>query len=289
MGKRNLSAMLALMMLLASICTVGAYEAPYVDARNDLPAICVTVSEYEVISELAKRSSTDLINAGYSAQEIQDIRNYKELYVEHIVGLNDLSTEALKEHGYTDSQIYEIRNFTGSEAQIARIGATMTLQADITSLKYDGKYSRGTIIYSWLWNGIPEFKMKDIVAFAWNDWIVETQRSSVSYMNIQTGKYTNEKSATYVTANLQTMGAAHRFNVSEDSNYSYAKTGNGSFTVRSDVQTRKDMYLYASYGHSEAIASAPSYSISVTGGGFSISFSLGVSTIATAVDDRVCA
>ena len=288
MKKRSLSVMLALLILLASICTVSAYETSSTSAQDNSSFVCKTVSEYEVIANLARRSSNDLIDAGYSLQEIQNIKNYKELYVEHIGELNNLSTEVLKEHGYTNSQIYDIRNFTGAESQIARVGATVTLQVNITSLKYDGNYTRGTVIYSWLWNGVPEFKMKDIVAFAWNDWSVEAQRSNVSYMNIQTGKYIDNHPATYTEENVQTMGAAHRFNVSEDNNYSYAKTGDGSFSVKSDVHARKDMYLYASYGHSEILASAPSYSVSTSGSSLSISFSLGVSTVASVNKSKVC-
>jgi len=279
---------LALVTLVASICTVGAYEVPRVNVEDNSTLVCETVSEYEAVAELAKRSTNDLICAGYNLQEIQNIKNYKELYVGHIEELNSLSTETLKEHGYTDGQIYDIRNFTGAESQIARIGATLTLQVNITSLKYDGQYTRGTIIYSWLWNGIPEFKMKDIVAFGWNDWIVETQRSNVSYMNILTGNYTYNKSATYEAENVQTRGAAHKFSVSEDNNYSYAKTGDGSFTVKSDVQARKDMYLYASYGHSEIVASAPSFSVGTSGAGLSISYSFGVSTIASVNKNKAC-
>lgn len=130
--------------------------------------------------------------------------------------------------------------------------------------------------------------MKDIVAFGWNDWIVETQRSNVSYMNILTGNYTYNKSATYEAENVQTRGAAHKFSVSEDNNYSYAKTGDGSFTVKSDVQARKDMYLYASYGHSEIVASAPSFSVGTSGAGLSISYSFGVSTIASVNKNKAC-
>lgn len=292
MKKRILSVILVLLTLFASICTVSAYETSSASVQDNSSFVCTTVSEYEVVADLAKRSNNDLVNAGYSIQEIQNIKNYKELYVEHIVKLNNLSTEILKEHGYTDSQIYDIRNFTGAESQIARIGATLSLNAKVNSLKYDGKYTRGTITYSWLWNGIPEFKMTDIIAFAWNDWVVETERSSVSYMDTLTGTYTSTKSANYITASPLTDGAAHSFSVSANSNYSYAKTGNGSFSVKSDVQARKDMYIYAAYGHSQVVASTPSFSVGMSSGGlsdgFSISFSLGVSTIASDKDSKAC-
>lgn len=277
-GTRSFIAVLLVISLFA-VTGIGnrAYAtSEEIKSQIDFPAICETMNEYEVISILAEQSTNDLLAIGYTYQEIQDIRNYKQLYTEHIEELSNLDTNVLKAHGYSISQIYDIKNFTGNEEQISNIAAYVELNAEVSRFGFDGEYTRGTFIYSWKWHGIPQFKLKDIVAVGWNDWKTESERSTVSYMNIETGQYIYSKSATFSSENVATNGVAHKFSVSEDSNYSYASTGNGSFTFRSDTHCRKDLYFYASYGHSRFVMTDPSFSVSFSGFDPSVSFTGGV-------------
>lgn len=219
--------------------------------------------------------SVMLASAGYEDEDIAKIKNYKEILSEHIAELNTFSDDVLVELGYSESQIEDIRTFDGSETQMARISATVTINTHPVDFAYDGDYTRGRFVYNWKWNGVPEFKLRDMVAVSWNDWAVEAETSYVCYSRSDTGVAAMSSTATFTQDGNGTTGATHSFLMRDDSNsLYYASNGNGSFTIRSDVHAKKDFYYYIAYGHSQLVASI-SFSVSTGGGDASISFSLG--------------
>ena len=149
----------------------------------------VTLNEYELASQLAKESESSLQKRGLSTSEIKEIKNYKEVYRKHIESLNLLDDNALLANGYTMEQVKIIRNFGGSESEMQRLGATLSLSASTSNFSFDGDYTRGKLSYSWSWNSVPAFKLKDMVAVSWNGWAVTSKSSNVKYYNVNTGAY----------------------------------------------------------------------------------------------------
>lgn len=267
------------------LCSVLLFTVCFV-AFADNNSVTVSLNEYELAERLAMQTPATLAGEGFDSAEIANLKNYKNIYRNHIKSLNELSDEALQKNGYTKSQIDLIRSFTGSEAEMRRLGATMTLTVSTSNFRYDGDYSVGTLKYNWTWQSVPAFKMTDMLAASWNGWAVTANSSSIKYYKVTTGEYYTQKSATFTQDGNGTSGAAHKFAVSLSDNYYYAKSGSGSFTVKSDAHSKKDFYYYISYGHSQ-IHPTISFSVGIGGGDASIGFTSGTSIPASAKGEVV--
>lgn len=269
--KMILIALFTLLICVGSL-SMSVFANEYDNENNR--SYTTTINEYDMIVQLAKESEISLRNKGVDDTEILRIKNYKETYDNHIRYLNMLDDKALMSNGYTSDQIKLIRNFNGSDADMRALSATLSLTTSTNTFNYDGDYTRGKLSYSWNWSSVPAFKMKDMVAVSWNDWIVTNNSSTVKYYGINSGAYYTQESATFTQDGNGTEGAGHKFNMSKSDNYYYAKKGSGSFSVRSDVHARKDFAYYIAYGHSQLLASI-SFSVGIGGGDASISFSIG--------------
>lgn len=237
----------------------------------------VKVNEYDLIEALSKETPSELTKKGYSAEEIQKIKNYKSLYKEHIIKMSKLSDDVLKKLRYTDKQIEVIRNFSGSVDEMRRASVTLQLEAFPTNFKKDGNYTTGEISFFWSMNGIPLFRMTDIVGISWNGWAVTSKHCNVWYYDINSGQTTHVKSATSISPKVTAgslAGAGFKFNLVPDYTYSCALYGEGSWKVRSDVQAKKDFYYYIAYGHNEYAVSV-GFSVSATGPSVGLDFNLG--------------
>ncbi len=258
----------------AMVCSVGM---PAFAAEENTT---VVLSEYEYISELAQESTEQLSEEGYSAEMIEQIKDYKAVYVEHINGLMELDDNTLENLGYSAEQIETIRTFDGSEEQMASLSAQLNLTASCENFRYDGNLTRGRLNYSWSWAGVPGFKTQDMVAVSWNDWYVENDMGWVDYYAQNTGAYHTSTFPEYTNDGNGMTGAGHKIDMTMDDNYYYAKQGHGYFDVRSDVHAQKDFYYHIEYGHSELWPTI-SFSVSLKGGfDGSISFSSRVNPVA---------
>lgn len=244
--------------------------------ENYAPSV-VSYNEFDLVKELAQKTPYELECEGYTLNEIMDIKNYQENFADHIDMLNTLPDEVLTLHGYTQSQINMIRNFDGSEAEMQLLAASVKINAVTAYFTFDGNYTTGRLAYTWEWIGVPNFKMRDIIAFSWNTWTVTENMSEISYYHINTGDAYKSLPGEYHDDGNKTEGACHKFAVLLD-DYYYAKRGVGRFEVKSDVHAMKDFYCYIEYGHSQIVMSWPTFSIGSSGTDASIRFSLGVVT-----------
>lgn len=270
--------------LIFLLCMIGMLVPAYADGQpiesSSNTVTSVSLNEFELVRDFSHKSTAELAAIGYSTEEIEQIHNYRQAYAEHVEQLNQLEDDVLLHHGYTLDQISDIRNFTGDEAQMARIGATLTISTSTVQFNYDGNYSRGILAYTWKWNGVPEFKLYDMVSVSWNDWVVENNRSVVDYFYVSSGQAYGSFPATFTQDGNGTEGAAHKFVMQMENVLCYAKSGSGSFSVRSDVHAAKDFYYFIAYGHSRLTGNI-SFSVGVGGADASISFSMGVVTEAS--------
>lgn len=208
--------------------------------------------------------------------DIAEIKNYRQIYIDHAADLNNKTDDTLKSFGYTDKQIEIIRNFKGTDAEMRAIGSEVAISAN-GSLYHDGQYTRGTLNYYWQWDGVPAFKMKDEIAVSWNDWECLSSQGEVYYYSVHTGQPTEITGSVVLDeGDTETEGVAHRFNVAMNDNNYYAKSGGGSFTVRSTVHgpnVKKNMNYYMAYGHSRVnFTGSISFTVGIGGADASISF-----------------
>ena len=276
--KKVISAFLSMTLIFALSAPAFAAEYNSFDpSLGGFSQITVTYNEFDLAKELSQKAYATYQSNEYSASELSDIQNYQESFSQHINMLNTLPDETLTAHGYTQDQIVKIRTFNGSEAEMRAIASTVTISATTANFTYDGNYSRGRLAYSWEWTGVPNFKMIDLIAVSWNDWIVEYEMSEISYYGVHTGETYTSLEGVFSEDSNGTVGAAHKFNMLID-DYYYAKRGVGRFDIRSDVHAEKDFFYYLEYGHSQVVMSTPSFTVGSGGADGSISFSLGVVT-----------
>lgn len=179
-----------------------------------------------------------------------------------------LSDDALLKNGYTQEQLDIIHNFTGTDAEMARLGAELTLYSTTALFKYtSGGRTTGRLAYNWYWTGVPAVKTRDMVAATWNGWSVIGNSSYVTYYGMDTGEYYTQESAEYKLPEDDTLvsGAGHRFSMTKSNNYYYAQRGGGTFDVESDGLYQKDFYYYIEYGHA-TISHNIGFTVSVPGG-----------------------
>ena len=131
------------LMICISYLPVNAY-ADRNEGQYTTP-LTITVNEYDMTVQLANKSVTTLRSKGYSNSEIRAIKNYKETYEKHVMRLKILDDNTLIANGYNMEQIKTIRSFTGSDAEMRAISASLTISASTNSFNYDGNYTCGTL------------------------------------------------------------------------------------------------------------------------------------------------
>lgn len=265
--KKYISFLLSLIMTV-SLCVPSVAASSLDITQRSNPVSRVVINEYDALKELSAQSPATLSADGYTPSEINSIQNYQTIYREHIYNLQPLSDDALLKNGYTTEQLNIIRNFTGSDSEMARLGAELTLYSTPTMFKYtSGGRTTGRLAYNWYWTGVPAIKMRDMVAATWNDWFVTANSSYVSYYAVNTGSYYTQESAEfqYPEDDTDVAGAGHRFRMTKSDNYYYAQRGGGTFDLESDGLYQKDFSYYLEYGHA-TLSYDIGFAVSLPGG-----------------------
>ena len=106
-------------------------------AGNDI--LTFTQTEYEAILYNYNREPYSL------ESETKLNENLKKLE-DHVIQMNEKSNEELEYLGYTDDQIYAIRNYDGSSEMLNRASATVTGTVWVSNRTYENNKTRATII-----------------------------------------------------------------------------------------------------------------------------------------------
>lgn len=272
--KKIVSAIMSLIMLFLPSCFAFADDGHI----NGNKGITYSINEYESLKELAQNSKSELMALGYSGEDLTNIINYEENYRNHIHSLQSLTDEQLTNCGYNAEQIRMLRNFQGTDEEMTKLGAELTLNVRTAAFRFTGERTEGGIIYDWKWSGIPQIKMTDAVVVSWNDWIVTSEQSYVLYHNTSSWAYSHMDTGTLIHPDGEpsSYGAGHSFKMQTDYVTNWAQNGGGSIYVQSTEYAKKDFYYFIEYGHS-TIKTSIGFSVGFPGGASgSISWSLGV-------------
>ena len=248
-----------LLVFIMAFSSVGVYAS-----QEDNLIEVTQVSEYEIYTKLLAQTDAELLKAGLTNEEIEEIRNFDlEKELEYRASL---SNKDLKFLGYNDSEILQLRNlskggsitpFHNGGSDSGGIFAKLTLNTKLIS--HTNSYV--IVQFNWQWNKAPVyFGGKEIVGLAWNG-----TDSSGRPLNVKIN--TSESShSVYVKANkipskwyypsykvkdtyhAATSEFAYGWRV-EDS-MAWAEKGNGMiFIERTGTAAIKQIGLNVAYGH----------------------------------------
>lgn len=270
--EKVLSALMAATMACSMATPAFATQAPIAMDEQSTHSEAIT-NEYLAMKEMSEESNDELMAVGYSVQEVSEIRNYKDLYDEHILNLAKLDEDKLAAFGYREEQIDVIKNFepsTATEEDRSLISAHCITTSTISN--YTGKTA--TITSTFNWDGVPSFKFTDCFVTSWNNWQIDSKVSSpITYVNVNDPSKTykrNTQSWKDSDTGLTSYGIGISFPVSQDDNYYYADSGRCTFRVKS--ASIQNIETASRYGHTQI---APSISFSLPGG-VAISFAPGI-------------
>lgn len=284
--KKVLSMLLVLSLVLGMGTTAFAETSKDITDELGGTVKVSACNEYAMLKELAKEGEFSLVKQGYTKSEITEIRDYKENYIRHIEKLGDLEDQALTNLGYGEDQIKMIRNFKGSEAELYGLSATLSLNVTNASFEFkenepkSSRYSKGTFEFGWAWNGMPMSTSTDLVGASWNSWAITSRSSSIKYYDMTTGAYKKTTAATKKdpTGAGAIGGAGYKFPLRISSENLFARNGQVTFKLKSDVHDLKDFYYYVAYGHT-VLTVSPSFSVSGSGPNVELAFGSGVNEL----------
>lgn len=237
---------------------------------TDQPAERTVTNEYEAILLLQESSPSELSAQGYSESEISTIQNADNLFDEHIALLATLPDTSLKNAGYTNEQIVGIKSYN---ADTATTNDKVRLSAQCTTTSYIDNYTgtTGRVTSNFSWDGIPAFKMTDILITAWNNWQIIGKTANVKYTHIYGSQPSFWQAPTYQTpdSGMTSYGSGYRYSAALQDNYYYASEGYSIFVL--SRQSSSHLETITRVSHQQGVASL-SFSIS---SGFDIGLSLG--------------
>ena len=132
----------------------------------------ITYNEYEMLESLAKIDTETLKSIGYETEEINQIKNYKEGFKEHIKKVNKtFSDEELLILGYNSEEIKIIRNYSNYGGNDSALAANLTVYLTAPNgLKYNQSNNLNEINLKCRFNRTknPYFQFTDKLGVTWS-------------------------------------------------------------------------------------------------------------------------
>ena len=147
-------------------------------------------NEYEEIKRIKDEDATSLMKMGMEASTINEIKSFD--YEKSLAERSKLEDSELQALGYNKEQINILREFTGTEAQMRALSATITASIYTNGCAYypSSNQSKHNVVVTWEWNQGPNIFWKDIVGLGWfQGWHI----SSTSVNKIYYSHCTNDR------------------------------------------------------------------------------------------------
>lgn len=274
---------------LAHVNSEDSRETVKGDFHSNLGQMELHLNEYQVLKNLsdeyveAKENNTlsESKFAEMSEEEIETIEDYQGYFSDKVEMLQGWTDEQLQSAGYTEAQIYTIRNFDGSEASMMSLASDCKVNAQLKSYNNSASGSSATVLVWFNWTGIHSNNFNDIFALVWSSPFKEV--SSSGYV-----KYKNYENARTLTVNHSPAPKGLYGSYIEFPKYkivthdgTYYITG-GSMTLNLSANANVlDFTAYCEYGYTH-LNPNPGFSLDGSGLGVSISFDVGISTLDSA-------
>ncbi|MGM9670547.1 MAG: hypothetical protein ACI3XD_03125 [Oscillospiraceae bacterium] len=280
-------------LFLATLFLVGVMPVSAVDMSTE-PVQEMSFNEFEYIEEIQNRSKEELMDAGMSAEDAEEILAFD--YEAALYERAQLSEEKLTALGYTEKQIQLLKDFAANpDGDYDLAAASATLQGRLTLLT--GGSTFRIVKYAWSWSSMPLMSLNEYVGVCWQG--VNSSGGIVDMTNSpNTGSATTNRvgAVTYYDVNSGAQSGTYSLSLTYDSinkrlttNFPMARSVGGSTLwaksgyITCKIQTDGVAVNYANfqatYGHQ---VSSGTISISA-GGTFGIAF-----TPASKIDNFVC-
>ena len=152
-------------ILVSSLVCVYALTGSAFATESENNEASTTMNEYSMIKELQNKTDLQLQRMGHEREEIEAIRNYQEDFKKTMDEIKLIDKSILKDDfGYTEEQIEIINNFDGSEEQMEKASANVTLSISKNSSSKSQTNSKLNVKVRFVWNGVPVFQFNDVFA-----------------------------------------------------------------------------------------------------------------------------
>ena len=287
--KKTISILLAIYFFVISL-SVSSFA---ISGKDLLSNKNVIINEWDEYNKIISMTDKELLNFGYTKQEIKEIRNFD--YEKEIRYRATLDDKTLKAYGYTNKDIKELRQVATMDNIPDNVIKSISKSTLTSSLRYDSSGSRiegnapmyyVNLKYSWSWNRIPFFRIVDMVAIVFasstsNSFTYYAKSNYKVHANLVAlssaySNYNQEISWVYSTDKPNSISAKFSLglnNVEGDLTH-FAYSGYGYFQLTNRSNTSR-LYIDACYGHT-TVNVVPNYSLSGTGLSIGIDFRIGM-------------
>lgn len=267
-----------------SVCVSMVTPSLAAGTEKSNSSAATVYNEGQAYVELQSISDTELAHAGYTEEEIAEIRSFS--MEDALLERASLPDETLYAYGYTEEQIEVLREYNG--APLTLDSPVLMATSDCVGYFDVGHTSNDSISfsYTWRWNIVPLFKMTDTLVIAWEgvkssnneymDLTPSTNELYLHYYELTTGQRADEKDTSvdgvHVTDENYT---SFEMDMAIEDNYYWAKEGVAYLTLYVDNDypgsdtSINYVDLGTGYGHQQL---AMNYSFSVSSS-LSVSFS----------------
>ncbi len=291
MSIKKIFSLVFVFMFLLSVLTVSVNAD---DRRNIISDKVIEINEWDAYNRIVSMSDDELLNEGFTEQEISEIRNFN--YEEEIRKRAALDDETLRLYGYSKNEIIELRQAAKLKSIPENTIKSISTATMSTILRYMDSYYKVEnsanmyycrFSFSWCWSRIPFFSIVDMVAVAYgsstsdkftyfsdSDNKVYTALTPVTTSSSTT--YYQTESWQYSTSKPSSISAKFAVGLYDyDNNLThFAFDGYGTFLLTNRSNNAR-LYLDACYGHT-TINIVPAYSVSTSGVSVGINFIVGM-------------
>lgn len=253
----------------------------------------IEINEWDAYNRIVSMSDDELLNEGFTEQEISEIRNFN--YEEEIRKRAALDDETLRLYGYSKNEIIELRQAAKLKSIPENTIKSISTATMLSALRYvddDIQVQGGINMYcvklsfSWRWTRLPFFKLIDSVAVAF----ASTTSDAFTYLATEDDKVTvtlapvSEAYSTSYTFTTQWQFSTSKTNSiyanfgvayydGNDNLTHFAYSGYGTFWL-SNRSSNARLYVDACYGHM-TVNVIPGYSVNSSGYEVEIDFTFG--------------
>ncbi|MCR4431934.1 MAG: hypothetical protein NUV45_13070 [Tepidanaerobacteraceae bacterium] len=179
------------MSLLVVLMIILTFNGFALAASNDNTKnkVTININEYIHLKQLKEKTDSDLKELGYSENEITEIRNFD--YAEKLRERSKLDKNTLHNLGYTEDQINKLKNFSGTEEEIIALASLLDLTAETVYFQYNSSENKTyfRVKWAWQWSAAPFEMDEDIIAIGWDPNMYIDTSTAYTYHKVRYRNY----------------------------------------------------------------------------------------------------
>lgn len=284
MFKKFLSIFISFIFLFqfTTICFAQASSA-------EANATVYIVNEEEQINSLKAMTDEELLSEGFSAENIQEIRDFD--YFEALSERAQLPDETLILYGYTSNEIEELRQYIACGGKARKTISSSTLTLTLRPIRNTAGKSV-TFRVTWEWSHRPIIQFIDTVGVAWTtsngsgSYYFKSENTNdllhLTYTKVDSsavGPETVNETMSWNNEGVTATSISQKFGIGTSVGY-FMFSGYADFTIECTLGYVEEFYIDCAYGHS-VVSISPSLTVNRSGPDLTVGFK-------GAVDEKHC-